>query len=106
MHHRIQFLRDSRHQPVGCLAIQTRVVIDGFSTTTLICYQMSVLNPKDNFDRPLARQLALGRMVEAPLTTTVAGAEPSMHEITEAIMRDVAADSLAPTRARAAARLW
>jgi hypothetical protein len=102
MEHRIQFLRDAKGQPVGCVAIRVRQVT---VKRTLIEYQYSVLNPLDRFDRRLARQLALGRMVEAPYTATV-GASPSRHDISEAVMENIATDQGAPTRARKAAKLW
>lgn len=102
MEHRIQFLRDPNGQPVGCVAIRVRQVT---VKRTLIEYQYSVLNPLDRFDRRLARQLALGRMVEAPYTTTV-HASPSRHDITVAVMENIVSDSSAPSRAVKAAKLW
>jgi hypothetical protein len=97
---RIQFLRDSQLHPVGCLAINLDL------RNHRLTYQMSVLNPVDRFDRKVARQLALGRLVEAPIAVTLPrGRELSMHDITEAVMRDVIR-SKAPGRARRAARNW
>ncbi len=101
--HRIMYLRDRSANPVGCIAI--KLLNHGELNRCLIMYQTSVLNPLDRFDRPLARQLALGRMVEKPLTVRVP-ADPSMHEVTSAVMRDIASDSGQPTRARLAARRW
>lgn len=104
MNHRIMYLRDRKGQPVGCVAIKVFRDTDDLYHN-LIVYQVSVLNPLDRFDRAMARQLALGRMVEAPLTCH-APVEPSMWETTQSVMRDIARDSGQPTRARQAAKLW
>ena len=98
MDHRIMYLRDSKGQPVGCVAI--KVVSD-----KLVTYQMSVLNPADRFNRAVARQLALGRLV-APLTARLPYQAINMHDITEAVCVDICNDKSAPSRARKAAKLW
>ena len=69
-------------------------------------YQVSVLNPLDKFDRRMARHLALGRLAEAPLTTTIDHLMPTRTEISRAVMQDIKHDPQAPTRARKAARQW
>jgi hypothetical protein len=71
----------------------------------LVEYRLSVLNPEDTFDKDVARQLALGRMVEAPYTVRTA-AHPNLHEVSSAIMKDIIRDIGAPTRAKRAAKLW
>lgn len=97
---RIQFLRDSQFRPVGCLAINLDL------RNHRLTYQMSVLNPADRFDRKVARQLALGRLVEAPVSVPLPrGKEFTMHDISEVVMRHVA-NSKAPGRARKAAKMW
>lgn len=106
MEHRIQFLRDSKGQPVGCVAIKIKTSVGRYGGTTLVTYQMSVLNPLDKFDRRMARQLALGRLTEAPLTTTIDYPSPSRTEISRAVMEDIKHDPSAPTRARKAAKQW
>ena len=106
MEHRIQFLRDSKGQPVGCVAIKIKTAVGRTAGVTLVTYQMSVLNPLDKFDRRMARQLALGRLVEAPLTTTIDHVSPTRREISQAVMQDLREDAFAPTRARKAASLW
>lgn len=104
MEHRIQYLREANGQNVGCVAIQV-LRETGNDFYSLVAYQVSVVNPLDNFDRGLARQLALGRMLEAPFTVRVP-INPTMFEISNAVMRDIARDSGAPSRARRAARNW
>ena len=87
--------------PVGCIAIKLHK--NGRSAE----YQVSVLNPLDRFDRAIARQLALGRLAEAPLTVRLpTGAPLNMEEITRAVMLDIAIDTQAVSRARRAAKLW
>lgn len=107
--HRIMYLRDSYQignlaqlivgNPVGCVAIKLH---KGRRSAE---YQLSVLNPLDRFDRTLARQLALGRMVEAPFTVSLPP-NATQHQISRAVMEDIAYDVGAPGRARRAAKLW
>jgi hypothetical protein len=91
-------------QPVACVAIKRHRAV-GAGKTEYITYQLSVLNPADRFDRGVARQLAIGREVEAPLTTVVS-ADAGKYEITKAVFSDIVRDKNIPTRARKAARLW
>ena len=99
MENRIMFLRDPNYQPVGCLAIRIN------PRTKFVEYQLSVLNPVDAFDRALARQLASGRLTESPITLRVP-ANPSMFDISVAVMRDLSNTKSAPSRARKAAKRW
>ena len=46
----IEFLRNSKREPIGCI-----VAIDKDSIG------VSLLNPKDEFDRKLAKKIAVGR---------------------------------------------
>lgn len=96
---RIMFLRAKDNNPVGCLAIRIN------PRTKFVEYQLSVLNPVDNFDRKLARQLALGRLEESPVTLRVP-ADPTMFDISVAVMRDLSATKSAPNRAQSAAKRW
>lgn len=100
---RFMFLRNQSGAPVGCLAIDIN-----FRTIT---YGWSVLNPRDKFDRRLAREIAQGRLektlglefVKLPISNT---GKVSMHDISRAVMHHLATNKLAPTRARKAATLW
>lgn len=97
---RIMYLRLANDRPVGCVAIS----VD--KRNHRIHYQVSALNPADRFDRKVARQLALGRLVESPLPVPLPrGEEVSMHLITEVVMRHLS-KSNAPGRAIKAAKLW
>ena len=100
MSHRIMFLRDSKNQPVGCVAISN------IKNESRLTYQVSVLNPHDKFDRKMARHLAIGRLVEMPIQVHLDEAhKKTMHEITTEVMYDLAASKL-PTRAKKAAQMW
>lgn len=99
MSRRIMYLRSEIGHPVGCLAIQLNRH-DG-----QISYGLSVLNPRDRFNRAVARQLALGRLVEEPFKVNISR-EATMHDISEAVMKDILKYKDAPTRAIKAARLW
>ena len=104
MEHRVQYLKDENGHYVGCIAIREHVAPAG-EHYTLVEYRVSVRNPQDHFDKSVARQLALGRCVEAPFTVRVS-ASPNMHEVSAAVMKDIARDSGAPSRARRAAKNW
>jgi hypothetical protein len=82
---RIMYLRDKSGYPVGCVAMGlTR-------SMKKIKYQLSVLNPQDQFDRSLARHIALGRLLESPLEADYIGplGIPSMKEVTFSVMKDM-----------------
>ena len=91
------YLRDTNGQPVGCLAMQ--LMSDD------IKYGISVLNPKDIFNRDLARSIAYGRLMHKPVVLGLSGAL-SYFSITQTVLSYVGADVSAPTRARKAAKLW
>lgn len=99
MEHRIMYLRTRSGNPVGCLAIRLN------PRTQFVEYQLSVLNPLDRFDRKVARQLALGRLAETPITLRVPR-NPTMYDISVAVMRDLSHTKTAPSRAIKAAKLW
>jgi len=104
MSHRIQYLKDENGRYVGCIAIRELPAHKG-AKTVVVEYRVSTLNPSDSFDKDVARQLALGRVVEAPYTVRVpTGA--NLYAISTAIMTDIAADSTAPSRTRRAAKNW
>lgn len=98
MSHRIMFLRDSNNQPVGCLAISIA------KSGEVISYGLSVLHPTDKFNRCVARQLAIGRLVEFP--TKIQGIKNAkIHTISTLVMSHIASSN-APTRAVKSARSW
>lgn len=100
MNTRIMYLRDSHYRPVGCVAIS----VDRKRRT--LSYQLSVQNPLDSFDRSLARQLALGRLVDKPINLPYdRKGDLSMHDISTTVMKHIAA-SKAPSRAVKAAKDW
>jgi hypothetical protein len=100
MNNRIMFLRNTDYTPCGCLAIS----IDRKSKK--LNYQYSVLNPDDRFDRKVARQLALGRLVESPIALPLMrDMDVNMHSISIAVMKHLS-KSKAPSRAVKAAKGW
>lgn len=99
MNSRIMFLRDTKGHPVGCVAINVDLKNHRLS------YQMSTLNPCDRFDRKLARHLALGRLVEIPIKVSLPRNKLSCHEISMAVMIDLATSN-APSRMVKAAQQW
>jgi hypothetical protein len=101
MSNRVMYLRDAKGLPVGCVAIR----VSRGNRLSLVDYQISVLNPKDKFDRAVARDIALGRLAKKPLEVPVS-LDPSMHQVTEAVMIDIAEYEGSPGRAVRAALLW
>lgn len=104
---RVMYLRDRNNHPVGCVAIK----INGSfhrNASVSVEYQVSVLNPQDNFERKMARLLALGRLVESPFSVKVDNrdGEIGMHTISKAVMNEITHNLNIPTRAKKAAGLW
>lgn len=97
---RVVFLRDKNRNPVGCVAMQVS------KNKKAIRYQLSTCNPIDKFDRALARQLALGRLLDKPLTLKSALPLKSLHNVTAMVMEKLALDSSTPNRSQKAALRW
>jgi len=95
------FLRGSDNHPVGCVAIES-----DRSSPNRLSYQVSVLNPSDKFDRAVARQLAIGRLVEKPIVFHTSHNVENMHDISQEVMFDIANSPTLPKRAVKAARDW
>lgn len=100
MKSRIQYLKDSHGQLVGCLAI----VVDRHSKKIL--HQVSVCNPVDEFDSKEARLLALTRLIEEPVKLPMPRRNCNMNTITATVMKSLAQSKSAPSRATKAAKLW
>lgn len=93
------YLRDKNGWTVGCVAMLLQ------SKERQVGFQLSVVNPADKFERVLARQLALGRLVEQPYFVSLPR-QYNAHDISEAVMVAIRNNSALPTRAREAARRW
>lgn len=100
--YRFFYLRNSYEQgkkgaPVGCVAITLE--------NGGIAYQVSTLNPSDDFDRRVARDLALGRLVNSPIIIRGPVGQ-SMANITAVVMNDIVERHNLPMRTRKAAHHW
>lgn len=99
MHNRFMFLRDANNNPVGCLSVS-------YENNALV-YGMSVVNPKDKFDRKRARDIAeIRRSGDKFKTIPFPILKFNMHSVSEAVMLDITFDKHAPSRARKAAKMW
>lgn len=96
---RIMFLRDQHNQPHGCIALTLS------EDEEFAYYRLSVLNPVDRFQRALARQLALGRLLEGGIPVRLPK-KANMHDISRAVMQDIIKAPTSPTRAVKAAKYW
>jgi len=94
--YRVMFLRDTNNHPVGCVAMQLFV--------DKVYYQLSTLNPNDDFDRRMARHLAIGRLVEAPFTVHVN--KSNIHDTVRAVMMHLIGNDALPKRSRLSAKRW
>ena len=97
---RTSYEHGKKSAPFGC------VVISLSDNKKRVTYQVSVCNPADDFDRAQARQLALGRLVESPKTAFLSSDNPTMHDITRAVMFDIEGNNTLPSRARKSATTW
>lgn len=98
---RFMFLRDKDKQPIGCIAVD---YIHG-----RLEYGLSVLNPKDKFDRRLARSIAIGRWGTNSSCNHIPFVKDdsfNMHLVSSTVMKHLIANKAAPARARKAAKLW
>lgn len=101
MSERTMFLRDKSGNPVGCLAIVA------FPDSNVVKYQFSVANlDQDTFDREVARGLALGRLVEAPITVRLPQRKFNLFDISRAVMKNLTRRQNVPSRAIKSAKLW
>lgn len=57
---RFMYVRDRLRNPVGCLAFSYEKGSDE------VRFNFSSVNPKDDLDKKVGRQLALGRLIEDP----------------------------------------
>lgn len=102
MSNRIIYLRSVNGSVIGCVAF------DSSKTSETLRYQVSVHNPRDKFSRSLARQIALGRLVESPFVLESVQ-DGTIHDVVAKIMKDIVesgADKTFPARAIGAAKLW
>ena len=94
---RFLFLRNLQGQPIGCIAMQLR----GKS----IVYGVSTLNPADQFNRRVARDLALGRLTRRPVKVS-SPSEGTMFEKTRCVVESVFQDKTLPGRTQRGAKRW
>jgi hypothetical protein len=99
---RIIYLRSANGAAIGCVAF------DSSKTSSVLKYQVSIQNPRDKFSRSLARQIALGRLIESPFSLD-AVQEGTIHDVVSKIMKDITqteGTKTFPARAVSAAKLW
>jgi hypothetical protein len=94
---RFMYLRDERRKPVACVAMRR----DGNN----VLYQLSTAHPKDQFDKKLARTIAVGRLEDDPVVLNFEEELTSGHLISSHVMQDVLDNSTA-RRAIDGAKNW
>lgn len=98
MKYRIHYLLNKFGHRVGCIAINL------VPNSKKVEYQFAVHNPSDPYDPTQSMELAIGRLVDNPITLTVP--KVNMNEISTAVMKSIARDPAAPSRARKSAKNW
>ena len=103
MANRIIYLRTANGAAVGCVAFASSKEYSDLK------YQVSVHNPKDKFSRSLARQIALGRLIDSPIVLS-AVQEGTIHDVVAKIMKHIIESNdtskVFPARAISAAKMW
>ena len=97
------YLRDTNNAPVSCLATALN------KDKKKVLYAVSVLNPQDRFNRGVARDIAVGRLITAHVEIDLSDVEElNCHIITRRILTDLLTwdHSELPGRARKAAKKW
>lgn len=111
---RIFFLRNENKFPVACIASTIEQVVDG----AIVRYAISTHNPKDPYDKKLARSMALERLAkkkmwvhvrETPFEKLVGSSidlpdDPKL--IKKMMLTEIANEADWPQRVRDAAKLW
>lgn len=89
MTYHIHFIRDSKMRPMACVAFSDKISAD----TQQLEYGISVLHPKDQFNRKIARQLAIGRLIESPKKIAVQlfadNVKLNLNHLIDEILNDV-----------------
>jgi len=86
MRHIIHFVRNDKGMPVGCLAFRDVYYED--TGEFHVEYGFSAHNPSDIWNRKLARQIAIGRMVENPFTLP-GNSKWNISKMIEVILQDL-----------------
>lgn len=95
------YLRDTKQQPCACIA----VVYNKKAST--VSYALSVLNPRDRFNRKVARDLAVGRLVQKGVSIDLSQVKSiNCHVISRQILSDLITWEDLPSRARKSAKRW
>ncbi len=97
MRHIIHYVRNEKGMPVACLAFR-----DVFDTPYCgyIDYGISIHHPDDVWNRKLARQIAIGRMVESPfrIENIVAHDDWNISRVIAEILLDIKNNRSVPRR--------
>lgn len=115
---RIMYLRAPNGHPVGCVAISVNKT-PGNPTVT---YSVSALHPNDKFNRSLAREIAMGRLVSStnpPQTLAVSqinftgwrdnlDGKMTVHDVSMGVMTNIVdlGVNRFPARVVKSAKLW
>jgi len=101
---RFTYLRDHNEHPIACVAVMFE------PNTKQLIYGISTLNPSDTFNKKVARDLAVGRLVQKPsrLTLHIPKHEITAHEITRRVLKDLLmwGHEELPNRTRKGAQKW
>lgn len=75
--------RPENGTPLGC-------VVTLLNTDNTISYQVSSRNPLDEYNRKTGREIAVGRLITAPVVVSLDDVAPKRHAILRAVLLDIA----------------
>ncbi len=88
-------------QPLACLAFRDYFsCYDSNESTSTIEWGISIVNPQDRFSKKLARQIAIGRMVESPciIKANFYDKAPNISNLITEIMSNLSVNKEMPKR--------
>ena len=98
---RFIYLRNEKKTPIACLAVSYN------RDSKSVSYGISTQNPKDTFDRTIAKTIATGRLINKPITIDLSSeTKITAHIITRRIIENITATNDVPVRTFQAATQW
>ncbi len=99
------YLRDKNRNPVACVASERYTSFKGTDhERECVAFAVSAHNPKDQYNKSMAREVAIGRLNKG-LGATYSGSVCLVPEVKKLIIATIMLGDF-PERAKKAAQLW